>query len=370
MSKNIVYNGYNKSFSVPKKRIKKGIKIIVSAFLAAIMFALCGMLINSSVNFGQSLHLVNYDEIGSIDYKVYLKENTYYEDEYLNPGLEYVASLVESINIDFDYTILANETLNYEYKYRVLADLTITKNNEPDSLLKHEQTIILEEKVATSHSSVINIEEEVIINYDSYNKIVNDYKKGNGILVDSNLVITFEVYDVVGISESIDNQLKNANNLSLTIPLSEQIIDITTEKGKINNSAYLSDIVSTSITNMPLFIVAVLVSIMGLFFVSKLISILIKIHKSKDIYAATIKKYLREYDRMIVKTHQPSINEQNFENKIRVMSIEELIDAHDSTGQPIIYYEVIPEQKSYFIIVAGNTLYKLTISRVYLESQR
>ena len=60
----------------------------------------------------------------------------------------------------------------------------------------------------------------------------------------------------------------------------------------------------------------------------------------------------------------------NFENKIRVMSIEELIDVYETTKQPIIYYEVIPGEKSYFIVMNDKTLYKLTITKAWLEKQK
>ncbi|MEI3508978.1 MAG: hypothetical protein V8R01_07825 [Bacilli bacterium] len=40
------------------------------------------------------------------------------------------------------------------------------------------------------------------------------------------------------------------------------------------------------------------------------------------------------------------------------------------TKEPIIYYEVIPDEKSYFVIIAGSVLYKLTITRAYLEREQ
>ena len=51
------------------------------------------------------------------------------------------------------------------------------------------------------------------------------------------------------------------------------------------------------------------------------------------------------------------------------MSIEELLDVNELTKEPIIFYEVEPNQKSYFIILKDDTLYKLTISRAYLEKE-
>ena len=46
---------------------------------------------------------VNYSESSNINYKVYLKKNNFYENEYLEGNSIYVASLIDKIYINFDY---------------------------------------------------------------------------------------------------------------------------------------------------------------------------------------------------------------------------------------------------------------------------
>ena len=86
-----------------------------------------------------------------------------------------------------------------------------------------------------------------------------------------------------------------------------------------------------------------------------------------DIYKSTVDRIINEYDRAIVTSKSiESINEDEY-NVIEVTNIEELLDAHDSTGQPILYNETIENTVSVFVIVADDILYKLTIDRHELE---
>ncbi len=365
MDKNIRYDGNNKTFSLPKKKskLKREVKIVIFAFLSLILLSLCGYFISLSVSFGSSLHVIHYNESGTNDYRVMLKENDHYEDSTLGPGLSYITSIIDTINIDFFYELSSNEIMDLNYEYEVYADLIINNRNEPD-LVVHQKTYeILSEAIVLNGSTFI-IDEEVLIDYDTYEDYVLSFKDDYSLSIDSNLVVTFKV-KATGVSDSIDNKLDSSKTMSVTIPIGEQTIEIDQSK-KVYGSSYITDINDAKIENMPLFIFSIL---LGVFGISAILSAFIGITKlsKKDIYQSTIKKYLREFDRMIITSKQPSINESSFENKIRVMSIEELVDAHDTTGSPIIYYEVVPDEKSYFIIAAGNTLYKLTISRAYLE---
>ena len=68
---------------------------------------------------------INYTEKSNIDYKVYLKENDFYEDEYLPKDMIYVASLIDNIKIDLETpgklgmrTILITDEL-VEYKEKI-----------------------------------------------------------------------------------------------------------------------------------------------------------------------------------------------------------------------------------------------------------
>ena len=88
-----------------------------------------------------------------------------------------------------------------------------------------------------------------------------------------------------------------------------------------------------------------------------------------DVYKTTISRILKEYDRAIVtsKSIDSIIEEEH--NVIKVESIDELLDAHDTTGQPILYSELVPNDVSCFMILDDKLLYKLIIRRKQLEKE-
>ena len=49
--------------------------------------------------------LVTYTEKSNVDYKVYLKENEFYEKDYVDKDNQYISNLVDNIETKFDYYI-------------------------------------------------------------------------------------------------------------------------------------------------------------------------------------------------------------------------------------------------------------------------
>ena len=88
-----------------------------------------------------------------------------------------------------------------------------------------------------------------------------------------------------------------------------------------------------------------------------------------DVYKATIKSILREYDRAIVSSKTADTIDESKYNVIEVPRIEELLDAHDSTGKPILYNEDTENDISTFIIVSDEILYKYRVVKKDLEEQ-
>ena len=63
--------------------------------------------------------IVNYSEQSNLDYNVYLKENTFYDNEYLPKDMIYVASLIDKIKIDFNYNFIIEEIVDLNFEYEV-----------------------------------------------------------------------------------------------------------------------------------------------------------------------------------------------------------------------------------------------------------
>ncbi len=364
MKKIAKYDGKEKSYSI-KKKLNTNVKIFFLVILGILILSLSIILLKNSISLNES-RIVSYNELGNVDYKVYLKENDYYPEKFLPKGMKYVASLINVVNADFKYEMHSTDNLVYEYVYKINARLIITDKNET-KVLYDNPYILLKETKKEINSSSFSILEDVDINYDKYNDYVNAFKRDYALSIDSKLIVTMDI--AVKGTYTDGKEINSKNQLEIAIPMSEQTIDIKMETGEINNNGNINDYQDMLISNKALFIEALILMLGALsaFGYSLFIGISKNKNKKKDLYTKTINKYLKEYDRIIITSKQPNVDERTYDEIIRVMDISELIDLHDMSSKPIIYYEVIPNEKSYFIIIYEKTLYKLTITRAWLE---
>ena len=110
-----------------KNNYLKEIILILSFILFLILSFLCfrkSIIIQREQN-------VFYEEIGSPNYKIYLKDNNYYKQDYLDKDMSYIANLIDYISINYNYKFISDTELNGEYYYKIVANLEIRnpKNN-------------------------------------------------------------------------------------------------------------------------------------------------------------------------------------------------------------------------------------------------
>ena len=70
-----------------------------------------------------------YKENNSVDYKVFLKKNNYFDMPYLEKDKTYITSLIDYVDADFIYSINFNENVSGELKYKFYAEIKADKNN-------------------------------------------------------------------------------------------------------------------------------------------------------------------------------------------------------------------------------------------------
>lgn len=332
--------------------------------LSTLLLVLGVYCIASSIEFNGKKVNVDYQEKGNADYTVYLKENNYYDSKYLKSGMKYVASLINTINAKFNYEIKSDKNVEYTYTYKINGTLQIVDKDDKNKVLYTKDDVLLNEVTKKVNSNRLVINEDLDIDYGKYNNYVNAYKREYGLIVDSQLILTMDVTakaDRTGSKEKLEKK----NQLQITIPLSEQTVDIKIDTVDINNKGSLATPTGSSIINPMLFVTGVIIFIISIigYAIDKM---LYKEYASKNIYDITVNKILREYDRLIV-NGKATISESKYNNIIYPDKFSEMADAAQNLGVPIWYYEVIPNEKSFFIIAKEDTLYKYRITKAYLE---
>lgn len=312
--------------------------------------------------------IIGYNEVGNIDYKVFLKENNYYKEQYLGKDMQYVASIIKNIVPTFTYEMHSEEKMEYTYNYKVSADLIISDPNDNNKVLYKRPSLLVKDTKEKVTGGSFRVDQDVSINYDEYNNYVNAFKKEYALSVNSKLVLTFNI-DVTGKSPLLKEDFKKSSKLVIAIPMSEQTINIGIDTSDINNSGTLERNYMSQIKKPVALVLGIIVGLLSLALLYIVIYNFLTNRSKTDVYKATIKSILREYDRAIVSSKTADTIDESKYNVIEVPRIEELLDAHDSTGKPILYNEDTENNISTFIIVSDEILYKYRVVKKELEEK-
>ena len=122
----------SKSQNDKKRRTRVIKRIIFDVIVFAILITIGTFLLIKSLNF-ETEKVIKYNEKSNLDYKVYLIKNDFYEQEYLEKDMLYVASLIDKILIDFDYKFESEDKEDIDFTYSVLAKLSINNSSNTKS---------------------------------------------------------------------------------------------------------------------------------------------------------------------------------------------------------------------------------------------
>lgn len=298
----------------------------------------------------------DYQVEGKIDYKIYLKENDYYAEKFLGPGMQYIASLINVVHADFDYVFSANEDLNINYDYKIVAETKVTDRGDASKVLYKNSEDVMESKTGQTSNGEIAIREGIDIDYPKYNQKMREFRNTFGVAANCDLTLRLVV--------NTDGAVKTEEVMALEIPLSEQTVDVALNTEGLNRTGQLGDPTrvvyvkdgTALILGATIIVVSlVLIGFVIYYYVTRF---------NDDLYEKALHKILKEYDTYIVEANG-TIYE--LENVVRVMSFKELLDAQNLENTPIVFLEVEPGNKSYFIVNGANTTYRFTLSRAYQE---
>lgn len=366
--KKINYNSNEKLYKINNKNnIFNNVYISYLLLGVSFVFLLVSIyLIGSSVViFGKKID-ITYNEIGKADYTVYLKNNNFYDNSKLDSGMKYVSSLINTVNTRFNYQFYTDKNIDYSYKYKINSKLVIFDKKDNNKIFYTKEEVLVPEVVENFNSNNIVINQLADIKYDQYKAYVDKYEKDYKVDVDGKVIVSMNV-ELLGIDSETKNNINKTNELQITIPLTNEAIDITIDSKNIDNKDYIVSNLKPGITNVYYLILGIVCFVAAVFefiYGEKLYKIYVK----GNIYNITVNRILNEYDKLIVNGNV-SIDEANFTNKIYPETFIELVDASKRLNSPILFYEVVPNEKCFFIIIKDHDLYKFRISKSYLEKE-
>lgn len=350
-----------------KSKRKRGIylgyysRLIFNVILFLSLVVTSYIFINKSIVIQEAKN-VSYEEHGNTDYKVFLKDNIYYEDKYLDKNMSYIANLIDYISVDYNYKFKADTLFDGEYSYKIRADLEILNAENKTLFFTKKYDLIKEKTFTIQNQNEYNIVENIKIDYDHYNSLANGFKSSYGVDTESNLIIYLDIYRNID-QNSINNPNINGNEtIKLTIPLSEKAINIKMDSMEINNKNVITSLDDYYLEDIKYLIIGIISLIVSLYLFIKIVKRLSRLSISPTDYDKTLKKILNQYDRLIVTTSSMPDLEKN--NIIKLKEFVELLDAKDNLHKPIFFIEVTPHQKAYFFIQDDDKIILFTLKNI------
>ena len=350
-----------------KSKRKRGLylgyysRLIFNVILFLSLVVTSYIFINKSIVIQEAKN-VSYEEHGNTDYKVFLKDNIYYEDKYLDKNMSYIANLIDYISVDYNYKFKADTLFDGEYSYKIRADLEILNAENKTLFFTKKYDLIKEKTFTIENQNEYNIVENIKIDYDHYNSLANGFKSSYGVDTESNLIIYLDIYRNID-QNSINNPNINGNGtIKLTIPLSEKAINIKMDSMEINNKNVITSLDDYYLEDIKYLIIGIISLIVSLYLFIKIVKRLSRLSISPTDYDKTLKKILNQYDRLIVTTSSMPNLEKN--NIIKLKEFVELLDAKDNLHKPIFFIEVTPHQKAYFFIQDDDKIILFTLKNI------
>ncbi len=307
---------------------------------------------------------IDYNETGTIDYKVFLNDNDFFHEKYLEKGNQYIASLIDYISANFNYKMeLKNDNVKYRYSYNIVANVSV-KEKDTNNELYSDTKLLLNKNEQTTDVNILTINEKVDIDYNYYNDLIKKFISVYG-LDNTESMLTVSMYiNTMGIC---DDSLVTAEKdpvITLSIPLTTKTIAIDINDNLINNnSVMLCD--STYPNNVVFLVLGIMFGIADIGLIVWIVNYEIKTRTAENIYERELKKILNNYSSYI----QSLGNEFDFKNYqlLKVNTFTDMLEIRDTIKQPILMREDSNKLSAYFVIPSSTKIlyvYRLKVNDI------
>lgn len=292
---------------------------------------------------------ITYTESSRLNYRVSLKENEFFEEEYMEADRQYIASLIEHVESNIKYQLRSSEqNMKHTYKYKIVAETNVEDKNNHNSIYKISEDIVQEKVQEYNSSKRLEINETIKIDYNKYNEIIkrfiNVYKLDE---ITPTLTINMYVY-VDGVTKGEGYTSPVA---SLIIPLTTRTVAIDIESNAVNATEIS---VYKEIVNKENLYMAILFFVLTIMIIIELVIFINSTKDEKALYKSAVKKILLNYDSYIQKINNV-FNIEGYQ-EIEMQSFEDLLQIRDTLSEPVLMVEK-ENETDFFIPSKGNVVY-------------
>jgi len=333
----------------------------ISLIILVSIFAFAFFLIYANKT---KIEYVKYNESSNIDYNVFLKENDFFEGNYIIKDKEYIASLIKYIEASFKYELeLEKENIEYKYSYRIDANVNVVRKSNGKSIYSKTETLLDETFENTNDKSIV-IKEKVNIDYNKYNDLIKKFNATYS-LNDIESTLTVNMYvNVIGTCEEFSENPNKESVMTLSIPLATKTVGIDLSNNLINSTNNVMKCEKSG-SGIIFAIIGIIFSIVDIVLIVITIRYEIKTRTAEDIYEKELKKILNNYGPYIQKMN----NEFKFKgfDLIKIDTFTDMLEIRDTIRQPILMKENEQRTGAYFIIPSNTKVlyvYRLNVNDI------
>lgn len=303
-----------------------------------------------------------YKESSNVDYKVFLKENDFYEEKYSKKDNQYIASLIDYIVADFYYDLeIYEKDIKYDYKYRVAAEVNVEEKSTNKSIYNFEDILVQEKKIEGTKDKTVKIKEKINIDYNKYNELIKKFITVYD-LDEALATLTINMYiNIDGIDGNFQRDESDEYLISLDIPLTTKTVGIDLNTNLIGCEDELITCKNKKMVWGKVFIIILV--LIEIRYIVNLCKYMSKARTPEDIYKLELKKILSNYGSYIQKINN-GFNMENYEI-ITIDKFNDILEIRDTIQEPILMFEVEEQLKTYFIIPSKNQIlyiYELSVN--------
>lgn len=355
--------GY-KEYKIFNMLERKSIIIRYIAFIVLIFIAMTTFIAKETEE-NKILKDIVYTENSKLDYKVYLKENDFFDKRYLEEENQYIASLIDFIEADFRYELEASEpNIDYKYTYKIVAEVNVEDKTNHKSLYKFKDELIETKEYNHNTKSKLKINEPIKVDYNKYNDIIKRFVDLYD-LDNSNASVTVNMYVNMIEDNQKDNANKNTPAISLMIPLTTETMAIDIE----SNAVLDNSINVCKNTNQRKYLFGVILfAIIEIILIVKLVIFINDTKNETAVYNMRLRKIMSNYGSYIQKLN----NEYDFYGYqiLEIKSFEDLLQIKETLNKPILMTERISAKETYFFIPSEGNVYVYELKAGNLRKKR
>ena len=296
---------------------------------------------------------VSYNENSNIDYRVFLKDNEFFNSDYLVDDKGYIAILIDYIQAKFDYQLeFDRNDVNYQYTYWIEGNVVVRQKNMEKPLYESSD-VLVNEKVMTGTKEPVTISENVQIDYNHYNQLIKNFIQIYG-LENTESVLNVNLHvDVLGTCDELEKDPNRESVITLSIPLTTKTTAIDISNHLVGDEDGV--IICGTKSNRQVFLVLGIV--FGIAMISVGISTIrysIRTSSLENLYESELKKILNHYSAYI----QQLGSDFDFKDYqiLKIDTFEDMLEIRDTIKQPILMKENEDKTGAYFLIPSNTKI--------------